>query len=275
VPNSQGANEYNLIGQYRDGLSIYEYVRSNPIAKNDPTGLSLKSEAINKLKKTGDKHAGYDYYTKLTGLQSLIDDKLIPALEWLDDNDYFVGENRYYPQPRRDLYLSLDAKTRDVFHEAIHVYIDQTFTPLSSRTEEGIAYTATYMETGCDWIRLVEMELKKDVLQIQLIERRWKMAWEKINEIRGKPGQKQIKYQGYALLWKWTNVEDKDVINVASHLKFRIRCEKIAEHYNKILKAHPDWRKAQCPQFTCETETIPFVNVKRFHLNVELHSVFK
>jgi len=43
VPNAQKPNKYDVIGQYRNGLSLYEYVKSNSYINVDPNGLSLSS----------------------------------------------------------------------------------------------------------------------------------------------------------------------------------------------------------------------------------------
>lgn len=39
TPNPQKPNIFDMIGQYRDGLGLYEYVRSCPILQRDPHGL--------------------------------------------------------------------------------------------------------------------------------------------------------------------------------------------------------------------------------------------
>jgi RHS repeat-associated protein len=271
VPNSHGTNEHNPIGQYRDGLSIYEYVRSNPIANNDPIGLSLKSQAINELRTYQNYHVGYDYYT-ITGLKSMIWDKLIPALEWLDEGDYFVGDGAYSPWPKRNIYLPRDAGGSQILHEAIHAHNDKTYyIDLESRKDEGIAYVAQEMELRAGLLKIIEIYLREDTIPIENIERHWSQNWGTINRI---VPDVTIFYDITDLGPRWhTSATENDVSNVLKELGFKLSCEKIAEHYNNILKKHPGWKKARCPRFICTT--IPFVNVKSFHLNVELHSVFK
>ncbi|MCJ7696421.1 MAG: hypothetical protein MUO40_13490 [Anaerolineaceae bacterium] len=39
TPNPQLPNIFDMIGQYRDGLGLYEYVRSCPVLQRDPHGL--------------------------------------------------------------------------------------------------------------------------------------------------------------------------------------------------------------------------------------------
>ena len=265
---------------YVDGLNLYEYVKSNSIVNSDPLGLSLKTEAINALKELDNIHSGYDYYTKLTGLESLIVDKLIPALEWLDEDDYSIGGPRYEKKYFfwRHMYLPQGATGSTVFHEAIHAYLDKKYyIDLSARTDEGIAHVATNMEMCAGLFKYIEDRLKEDVLPTRRLESSWRTSWRAINII---VPTVSIRYQAWSwwdpaleYVWKWTQATETDVSNVAKHLDFKLSCGKIAEHYNKILKAHPNWRKARCPRFICTT--VPIVNVKSLHLDVELHSVFK
>lgn len=39
VPNAQQLNRFDLIGQYKDGMNLYEYVQSSPTNRLDPSGL--------------------------------------------------------------------------------------------------------------------------------------------------------------------------------------------------------------------------------------------
>ncbi|NIT55187.1 MAG: hypothetical protein GWN00_02735 [Aliifodinibius sp.] len=39
TPNPQKPNRFEAIGQYKDGMNLYEYVRSNPAVASDPWGL--------------------------------------------------------------------------------------------------------------------------------------------------------------------------------------------------------------------------------------------
>jgi len=43
TPNTSKPNQFRPIGQYKDGLSTYEYVKNNPVVYLDPWGLSEES----------------------------------------------------------------------------------------------------------------------------------------------------------------------------------------------------------------------------------------
>ena len=43
TPNAYWPNRFVIIGQYKDGMNVYEYVGSNPVLQNDPWGLRLIS----------------------------------------------------------------------------------------------------------------------------------------------------------------------------------------------------------------------------------------
>ena len=42
TPNAQLPNKFDIISQFKDGLSLYEYVGSNPVLYIDPTGMEVK-----------------------------------------------------------------------------------------------------------------------------------------------------------------------------------------------------------------------------------------
>ena len=42
TPNPQKPNKFDVVTQYNDGLSLYEYVGSNPVHYIDPTGTEIK-----------------------------------------------------------------------------------------------------------------------------------------------------------------------------------------------------------------------------------------
>jgi len=233
-------------------------------------GAMVKHIAITKLKKLDDKHAGYDYYTELTGLKPLLFDKLVPALEWLDDYNYFwVTEPvrykaKYKPWPWRNFYMTPSADSETMYHEAIHVYNDKTTWWMSLRKDEGIAWAAYFMERKYWLFQDIEKELSEDIPNVGDLESSWRKMWFFINEnIVGNTVTEPIYFI----------IKTGDVTNVANDLDFEFSCEKIAKHYNNILKTKSNWKKERCPRFTCTT--IPLVNVKSLHLKQELLSVFE
>jgi RHS repeat-associated protein len=48
TPNPQLPNMFDAIGQYNDGLSLYEYVGSNPLSRYDPIGTRVKKHEMDK-----------------------------------------------------------------------------------------------------------------------------------------------------------------------------------------------------------------------------------
>ena len=106
--------------------------------------------------------------------------------------------------------------------------------------------------------------LSEDMPSVETLKREWRIMWRVINEqIVGMSIDEPIIF----------DTETGDVTNVANDLDFEFSCEKIAKHYNSILKTKSNWKKERCPRFTCTT--IPLVNIKSMHLNQELLSVFK
>ena len=259
---------------YVDGMNLYEYVKSNPVINKDPMGLSaiVKRIAITRLKKLDDKHAGYDYYTELTGLKSLIFDKLVPALEWVPDDRYFwvttpvSYEAQYIPIPRCIFNMTPSVDGEVMFHESIHVYNDKN--PfgfgMSLREDEGIAWAARRMEGHYWWFQDIEKLLSEDTPNVGKLGERWRNMWFSINRgIVGFPVSEPISF----IIQPW------DVTKVLRYLDFELSCKKIAKHYNSILKTKSNWKKEHCPQFTCTT--VPLVNIKSLHLNQKLLSVFE
>jgi len=56
VPNAFGMNPFNITGEYKDGMNIYEYVRSNPLLLTDSWGL----EDLNVFSYKNNRTSRYD-----------------------------------------------------------------------------------------------------------------------------------------------------------------------------------------------------------------------
>ena len=77
VPNAQGPNAFAATGQYKDGMNLYEYVKSNPVLLNDAIGLDahVVPDAID-LINSGKKRCGVcgpDITGALSDLNRVID----------------------------------------------------------------------------------------------------------------------------------------------------------------------------------------------------------
>ena len=51
VPNATKPNKFKIINQYRDGISLYEYVQTDPVNKRDPYGLYYMPWVVTPLNK--------------------------------------------------------------------------------------------------------------------------------------------------------------------------------------------------------------------------------
>ena len=127
---------------------------------------------------------------------------------------------------------------------------------------------ARYMENDARRFKAIEDELRKDRPSTEFLRGGWRTGWYFINAIVGRPGQCKSLSGSVPF-----TITESDVSNVAWKLEFELKCEKIANHYNSILRANPNWRKMRCPRFICTT--VPIVNITSFPLLADLHSVFK
>ena len=69
TPNPPNPNYFNITGQYKDGLSLYEYVKSNPITKVDSYGLdwSMMPCAHDWWDSLESLDEGYDWWDPMAG----------------------------------------------------------------------------------------------------------------------------------------------------------------------------------------------------------------
>jgi len=291
--------QFDPINTY-DSMNLFEFTRSNPTNYIDPFGLSsiywtpggvgfpveyqqvrvsapvpsesavqLRNNAINALQELASSHQKYDYYP-LTGLQDLIDNKLIPALQWLSAFQYEVLSEGNDPQystywGSRKLSLPEAISSTSIIHEAVHVYNDMSKLFIGNRKDEGMAYAAEYMIDKSTALRNLENELRKDSPSKSTLQRSWSNFWRNANSTVGTSG---VYYTlGFPINFL---VTEKDVSNVSSHLGFQYKCQQLAKHYNSVLKKNPN---IKCAEFVCEVRPkFPDIDMT---IPVELHSVFK
>ena len=252
---------------YVDSMSLYAYVVSNPISYVDPSGLSYypiplppipdpgRSWAIDKLKMIDSVLTSYDYY-EITGLEQLINSRLIPTLQssWLnivvageDDHGWYQGLLHI-----NLLSLGKRASEQTVFHEAIHAYLDLSGAKgqHNPRTNEGIATTASRM---LGWpgdllypyshLQSIEHELKKDKPNMPVLEL-WSAHWGSVNgRIIGTNVDVILRIIS-------SKVEAKDVENVKATLGFSMACETLAAHYTGIVQKKGG--QYGCVKFICD-----------------------
>ena len=262
---------------YTDGANLYEYVRSNPVGRVDPFGKQSAAQAARAALATiNQEHAGYMYYEGnngwLTGLKYLISDKLIPALSWLDDNDFKYGDTggaaAMYDAFWNDVTIQQNPDPYDVFHEAIHVYndwVDKYDKKSEERIDEGLTHAAQALAKSLKRLQNVEKRLSDDNFNIEQLKHEWGIAWNNINGVNGSPGY-------YDLGTKRFTVNNADLKRLNSHLGFKVKCKDIADLYN----SQPDAKKA-CVEFLCSPNAKPtkgsgWTAVKTW---VEISSPFK
>jgi len=272
--------QHDPIG-YADGMSLYQYVRSNPVGWGDPLGLMGQQErrdlAIQALRVidrnyTGD--SGYLFYI-MTGLQQAINFRLIPALRWVSKWSAYKGAAAASYDPKKNK-MSININADDltarisgeiaawkVFHEAVHAYnaqkkrwSDDSF--LSVWHDESLAHTAQYMGQAVGDLRWVEDKIQ-DIIRngssqgdIETLRRRWRRAWSGINSVVGmevvlpkwatKSYRKYIPKGGLVV----TSIDVARVGN-EKYLGFKISCEELAAAYTRKLR-----RVYPCVEFICE-----------------------
>jgi RHS repeat-associated protein len=267
---------------YIDGMNLYEYVRSNPVKYTDPFGLStiywtpggvgfpveyqkitvnppcpsesavqLRQNAINALQDFANTHKKYDYYS-LTGLQGLVENKLIPAIKWLSAEDYGSLAKGNDPQYStywgfRKLSLPEILSSTKIFHEAIHVYNDMSSWYMGNRKDEGMAYAAQQMEVQTQALRNIEYQLAQESPNKTTLQKSWQSFWGRVNNVIGTSGQYYIANVPINF-----QINESDVSMVGSRLGFKYSCSQLANHYNSRLK---DNKNIKCARFVCELHT--------------------
>jgi len=256
-----------LYAGYRDGMNLYQYVRSGPVTRQDPSGResglgygggAALQEDIDEWSKTAgpppedvargalarlhQRHVGYLYYESdkgfLTGLKPLIWDKLNAALWYWDDYRWGPpkGASAAWLYIRNVMYIKRNPDPYTVFHEAIHAYNDWLDKHEDGRPNEGLAYTAMGMAKGLERLQPVEKQLSKQTPKVKELRKGWRQAWLSIDQV------------GWPASHGDTNftIAVSDVDLVASYLAFKVKCSDIARIYNEQKGA-----QRACVRFFC------------------------
>jgi len=270
---------------YVDGMSLYEYVRSGPVGRVDPSGLlrstfspqgsggyypeanrwyrakepTVAQVARAALVKLHERHRGYLYYKAdngwMTGLRHLIWDKLNKALWWLDNDDFAYGPapdaRGHYDRLWNDMRLPRSPEPRLVVHEAIHAYNDWVdWKHEGTEMDEGVAYAVEFTLEEMNRFRLIENELRArgpNRPNVDQIGKWWRGVWENLNNIVDEGSAKEGKFNG-----KPFKIKEKHFEQARVHLGFKVRCQDFSALYNK----QPEVKKA-CVEFLCSPNAKP------------------
>ncbi len=210
---------------YVDSMSLYAYVVSNPVSRVDPLGLwhypihplpwppispqksrkELAKEALNAVANFHKGKFGYHYYD-ISGLDNLINGKLMPVLDWVNYGPSVLGGYASYWSSLRLMGINISESDLKgnfsltvgsvVFHEAIHAYLHKNdLFQISSynddRLNEGIAHGAQYLLEEVVAFQEIEKriyELDRGEIEwsnsVHLgLKDSWAKAWSRINRI--------------------------------------------------------------------------------------------
>ncbi|MFO7900646.1 MAG: hypothetical protein R6V58_16490, partial [Planctomycetota bacterium] len=209
----------------------YYAYRAQEWARRMRRKAELKTRALLALQTFRKDYGKYVFYW-LTGLGSLVSNKLQWALRQIDIQDYReLPSETMYSGRYNALWntLALEWKTdRDVvLHEAVHAYNDFVDKHEAAREDEGLAYAAQFMARAVVILRHVEQELSKPQPSPATLETHWRSAWRIIARVVGAPG-------AYGFWEKDFDVGVRDVQRVGEHLGFQISCRSLSAAYTRL-----------------------------------------
>jgi hypothetical protein len=245
---------------YVDGSNLYQYVKSQPYTKVDPSGRggveprflveqarSLKTRTLDRFQREIFRLMKYDY-AKIFGItggfvRANVALNNIPIgdttmAQWVIDEEprYIWFWDRIYPP--------WDADPGTIFHEGIHAYHDQTGTFGNTRDTEGIATAAEFIYRASEVFKLIEKYGFKGspCWPKKMYSDMWGDGWKRLNDVIGTPPS----------MFPNAMVSRADIVNVRLSLGILPKCQDLAARYNTRIQQLPRrcW-PCQCLRFVC------------------------